>query len=269
MEQKFIVYNLPEKKVYASSELTKGTVLKLSDDLSIKVLSLSNEKMDYSIGSDNYVLNREWQVMRIKDTIFYFADEKKSTCSVFDQLKKIYDEMCTNQEYNNYYKNILLAKEAMHILKDDAPEEDLSIQKDFCEAMVDDGKVDFENNPRLLLSFMSLFHILSGNTEQWDEEARMLVGLIDPNLSEQEKLDLLKQNNHRLFDPIQLTQEWEDKSYDFKKEYREYVVSHMGKRGFNHILGQVWKKILRKYGFPDWRSGITMNGKNREVDLED
>lgn len=269
MEQKFIVCNLPEKKVYELSELTKGAELNLSENLSIKVKSLTGEKMEFTIGGDTYVLNREWQVMRIKDTIFFFADEKKNLESVFDDLKKIFDEMCTNEDYNNYWKNIILAQEAMHILKDDAPKQDTEILKEFCEAMMDQQKVDYENNPRLLLSFINYYHVLSGSTERWEQETQMLLGLIDPNLSEQEKLDLLTQNNKRKFDPIQLTQEWEDMIVNAKKEYREYILSHMNRRGFNHILGQVWKKILSKYGFPDWRSGIAMNGKNREVDLED
>lgn len=258
MEQKLIVCNLPEKKAFELTELTKGTVLTLAEDLTVKVMGLSNEKLEFSIGHETYTLNRQWQVLHIKGTLCYFSSEKKSKESQFDRLKKTFDDMCTNLENGDDWKNIVLAKEAMEVVKDEAPDTDLETLKEFCEAVVDEGFLDRYNTPRLLLSYMEYYHILSGDLQHWEKENSQLVRLIDPKVSDEEKIEIMRESR-RVFDPIQFTQQWEDMITDARREYREYILSHMHNKGFNHMLGSVWKSILKKRGIENWRTPASMH----------
>lgn len=181
---------------------------------------------------------------------------------IFSKLKDYYDAMCKNAENFEDWLNIPLAKEALNLIKTEALEEDREIAMDFCETMIDEDLVDPWTTPRLALSFIEHYHHLAGDTSKWEKLANDLRVLMDPNVSEAEKISVMKQHMSLVVDPIQFTQKWEDVYEEVAKEYGEHYKGQKPVRGMVHERWNYKKELLKRHGI-DWRTPAVMNPRVR------
>lgn len=134
---------------------------------------LTDDRLDFTFFNTKYTLNRHWQVLgsglyglpnpyiyENERFIFYFgADEKDENASA--RLKELGEAMVANQ--HEPQKNIPLAQEALHILKDKRKSHTAAQAKAFCKKVISKELVDKDLSPLLLLSFLDYYHRLLGS----------------------------------------------------------------------------------------------------------
>lgn len=241
----------------------------------LETVELTDEKLVFDFSGQRFTLNRQWQVLgtgsygipnamihESKRFIFYFATEEKSTESQFDKLQQLYNQMSENSNQGDFWKNIPLAKEALHLIKDVAPAEDDENKTEFCELVVDEDLLDPKSTPRLMLSFMDLWHALKGNSYRWDNETYQLVTFLSTDMPDEQKIDIMRSNKKLLYDPIQFSEHWEEVIYDVEKECEERLKDERRGMGFCFTYWSVKRSVLAKYGI-EWRSPATMNPGTR------
>ena len=239
------------------------TVNKLTDDI-----------MEFTFRDKKYTLNRHWQVLgtgtfgipnpMISESIrflFFFATDEgdANDCS---RLKKIQKEMLRNADEGDVWKNIPLAREAMHLLKDRRLGFDDDQAKDFCKSMFDAHAIDDTNTPRLYLSFLDYYHWLWNSTYYDDNRTYHLLLAVDPDLSEEEFLKRTGSYRSLKYDPIQNTPEWEEIIYEVEKELDEKFRGVDRYMGFCHEYWSAKRAALAKRGI-EWRSPQQMNPRVR------
>ena len=238
-------------------------------------MELTDDTFSFTMMGDRFRLHRYWQVLgtgsygipnalisESKRLIFYFGTEEKAKESQYDPLKELYDQMTANEEVGDFWKNIPLAKEALHLMKDVAPDEDRDICKELCELVVDDTLLLDADTPRLILSFMDYWHVLNENTYKWENDTYRLMRMIDPETEEEEKKEMMKQKRFLLYDPVQLTEEWEENIYEVEKELDELLKDEPRHMGFCFHYWSKKREALERRGI-DWRSPSTMNPRTR------
>lgn len=238
-------------------------------------MELTDDNFSFTMMGDRYHINRHWQVLgtesydipnayisNSKRLIFYFGTEEKAQESQYDRLKELYDQITANKQVGDFWKNIPLAKEALHLMKDVAPQEDEETLKEFCELVVNDTLLLDADTPRLILSFMDLWHVLNESTYNWEEETYRLLRMTDPKTSEEEKMELLTQKRFLRYDPVQLSEAWEDNIYEVEKELDELFKDEPRHMGFCFRYWSAKRTALAKRGI-DWRSPAAMNPRTR------
>lgn len=239
------------------------TVNKLNDDI-----------MEFTFRDKKYTLNRHWQVLgtgtfgipnpmiseSIRFLFFFVTDE--GDASDRSRLKKIQKEMLCNADEGDIWKNIPLAKEAMHLLKDKRLAFDDEQAKDFCKSMFDAHAIDDTNTPRLYLSFLDYYHWLWNSTYYDDNRTYHLLLAVDPDLSEEEFLKRTGSYRSLKYDPIQNTPEWEEIIYEVEKELDEKFRGVDRYMGFCHEYWSAKIAALAKRGI-EWRSPQQMNPRVR------
>lgn len=239
------------------------TVNKLTDDI-----------MEFTFRDKKYTLNRHWQVLgtgtygipnpmiseSIRFLFFFVTDE--GDASDRSRLKKIQKEMLRNADEGDVWKNIPLAKEAMHLLKDRRLAFDDDQAKDFCKALFEAHAIDDTNTPRLYLSFLDYYHWLWNSTYYDDNRTYHLLLAVDPDLSEEEFLKRTGSYRSLKYDPIQNTPEWEEIIYEVEKELDEKFRGVDRYMGFCHEYWSAKRAALAKRGI-EWRSPQQMNPKVR------
>lgn len=241
----------------------------------IEVVELTEEKMVFDLKGDRFTLYRQWQVLgtmsygipnamihESKRFFFYFANDDKSQESQLDQLQKLYDQMSDNSGKGDYWKNIPLGKEALYVIKDVAPETDDEIKMQFCELVVDEELLDPLSTPRLLLSFMDFYHVMKHSDYQWNNEAYSLMRATLPNAGTGEIESYISRKSHLKYDPVQLSQQYEDCIYDVEKELDDLFKDEDRYMGFCHLYWSAKCNALAKRGI-EWMSPQTMNPKTR------
>ncbi len=276
-----------ETRSFTLSELTKDARLEVSEswgqpnpsdaDDTIHIvweltdLELTDDTFAFTMMGDRFKVNRHWQVLgtdsydipnayitESKRLIFFFGTEEKTIESQYDRLKVLYDQMSANEGGGDFWKNIPLAKEALHLIKDVAPNEDDEILKEFCELVVDEKLLLEADTPRLILSFMDYWHVMNESTYNWEEDTTRLLRMIDPATEEEERKKLMMRDRYLLYDPVQLTEAWEEHIYDVEVELEEIFKNHPRHMGFCHLYWSEKRNVLAKYGI-DWRSPARMN----------
>jgi hypothetical protein len=239
------------------------TVNKLNDDI-----------MEFTFRDKKYTLNRHWQVVgtgtygipnpmiseSIRFLFFFVTDE--GDASDRSHLKKIQKEMLRNADEGDVWKNIPLAKEAMHLLKDKRLAFDDDQAKDFCKAMFEAHAIDDTNTPRLYLSFLDYYHWLWNSTYYDDNRTYHLLLAVDPDLSEEEFLKRTGSYRSLKYDPIQNSPEWEEIIYEVEKELDEKFRGVDRYMGFCHEYWSAKRAALAKRGI-EWRSPQQMNPRVR------
>ena len=175
-----------------------------------------------------------------------------------DKLQAIYDQMCENEEARQSWENIPLAKEALQLMRENALIGDNDFMKEFCETIVEEEILSESNTPRLLLAFMDLYHILDGKDTRFGKDIDRLRQLIDPQIHEEEKLTLIQERGRLLYDPVQLTEAWEENIYEVEKELGEKYKNTKRYRGFCHEFWASKKAALARRGIR-WKSPGIMN----------
>ena len=227
--------------------------------------NLTDDALEFTLDNRNYTLNRRWQVLGtisygipnayIHESlrlILFFATDEGSIID-YDQLKKLGQQMEANADKGDLWKNIPLAREAMHLLKDKRKGIDDEQAK-----MLDDKDV-----PRLYLSYLDYYHYLWGSTYYDDNCTYHILRVLDPNLSDTDFLANERSYRRLAFDPIQRTAHWEKEIYDVEKEVDELLKDEPRHMGFCHHYWAVKREILEKHGI-EWRSPAAMNPRTNE-----
>ena len=238
------------------------------------VNKLTDDVLEFTLRDKKYTLNRNWQVLgtgsigipnpMISESfrlLFFFATDE-GDASDRSRLKKIQKEMLRNADEGDVWKNIPLAKEAMHLLKDRRLGFDDDQAKDFFKTMFDAHAIDDLNTPRLYLSFLDYYHWLWNSTYYDDNRTYHLLLAVDPDLSEEEFLKRVGNYRSLKYDPIQNTPEWEEIIYEVEKELDEKFRGVDRYMGFCHEYWSAKRAALAKRGI-EWRSPQQMNPRVR------
>lgn len=238
----------------------------------LTVDGLTDDRIDFSFCDKKYTLNRYWQVLGTEiygipnpymvETVryvFYFGTETGDQ-SDFDRLSELYDRMSENDRHP--WKNIPLAREALHILKDRRKGLTIPQAKAFCHKLLSEDLIDETLTPRLYLSYLDYYHRLLGSAYFNENLTYHLLNVIDPEYSEKDFLEDERDYRGRVFDPVQRTPQWEEVIYEVEKECDERFQDVRPCHGFCHQRWSVKKEILAKYGI-DWRSPAVMNPRVR------
>ena len=86
--------------------------------------------------------------------------------------------------------------------------------------------------------------------------------MIDPKVSSDEKQQLIGEIRHLKYDPVQLTEAWEENIYDVEKELEEHFKDEPRHMGFCFRYWSAKRTALAKRGI-DWRSPAAMNPRTR------
>ena len=280
-----------EKKTYALSELTEDAKIIVGENWGqpnpndasdmirivyvMKDIHLTDEKMDFTFQGDRYTLNRQWQVLgtgcfgvpnayiHISERfIFYFGTE---SCEIQDlemQLQGIYDEMHDNAGVGDFWKNIPLARKALQMMKDCGPNRDNATCKNFCELVIKENLLYPLDTPRLILSLMDFHHTLLRSDYMWNQEAYELRVITRPNATKRDIENYINKTRHLEYDPIQLSQQWEDNIYEVEKELDEQFKDEDRYMGFCYAYWSAKTAVLAKRGIT-WRSPQMMNPGTR------
>lgn len=238
------------------------------------VNKLTDDVLEFTLRDKKYTLNRHWQVVGTGSfgipnpmisvsfrLLFFFATDE-GDASDRSRLKKIQKEMLRNADEGDLWKNIPLAKEAMHLLKDRRLGFDDETAKAFLKAMFDAHAIDDLNTPRLYLSFLDYYHWLWNSTYYDDNLTYHLLLAVDPDLSEEEFLKRTGSYRSLKYDPIQNSPEWEEIIYEVEKELDEKFRGVDRYMGFCHEYWSAKRAALAKRGI-EWRSPQQMNPKVR------
>ena len=279
------------KKVFPLSALTKDAKLVVSESWGqpnpadpndcvhivwdLSDMELTDDTFTFTMKGQQFKLNRYWQVLGTfsygipnayisssKRFIFYFGTEERVAESQFDQFQSLYNQMSDNEEKGDYWKNIPLAQEALHLMKDVAPNEDEHLFKQFCELVIDEKLLSKIDTPRLILSFMDYWHVLSESTYKWENETYHLLEMTSPKTEEYKKLRMIEDMRHLKHDPIQLSQQWEDNIYEVEQELDELFKDEDRHMGFCFRYWSAKQAAMAKRGI-EWRSPQIMNPKTR------
>ena len=285
-----------EEKRIPLSKLVPGAVIKISEQRVMNVLELTEEEMSFKIDNDRcYTLNRYWQVLGtvkmscvptgyVEDFerfAFYFETPvKKPEEGAYERMTELIDTMHLNTEAQESWKNIPLAREIMHLVKDCTPlrdeEIDPSVRMLIVSTLADDDLLSPKDTPRLFLSFYQYFEICNELKTDQDAVQRGLkqfanklyknlfefTWTVDPGMTEDLYLRLFAKKGSLRFDFAQLLPEWEKEVYDIESETAKKLGKTQRYRGFCHSYWSTKTEVAEKHGI-NWRSPRVMNPKVR------
>lgn len=285
-----------EEKRIPLSKLVPGAVIKISEQRVMNVLELTEEELSFKIDNDRYyTLNRYWQVLGtvkmscvptsyVEDFerfAFYFETSvKKPEAGTYERMTELIDTMHLNTEAQESWKNIPLAREIMHLVKDCTPfrdeEIDPSVRMLIVSTLADDDLLSPKDTPRLFLSFYQYFEICNELKTDQDAVQRGLkqfanklyknlfefTWTVDPGMTEDLYLRLFAKKGSLRFDFAQLLPEWEKEIYDIESETAKKLGKTQRYRGFCHSYWSAKTEVAEKHGI-NWRSPRVMNPKVR------
>jgi len=280
-----------EMKTYALSELTEDANIIVSESwgqpnpadaneyvhivYDMKDIHLTDEKMDFTFKGTRYTLNRQWQLLgtlgfgvpnayvHISNRfIFYFGTASEDGENLEGILQELYNKMAANAEEGKYWKNIPLARQALQLMKDCNPKNENVPCLSFCETVIEDQLLDPLDTPRLLLSMMEYQHVMYGSDYKWNQPAYNLRWVTSSHATEKDIENFIGEKRHLKYDPIQLSQPWEDNIYEVEEELNEQFKHEARYMGFCHRYWSAKRAALAKRGI-EWRSPQMMNPTTR------
>lgn len=233
---------------------------------------LTDDYLEFTLNDRKYTLNRHWQVLgtpsygipnarisvSLRFILFFATDEGVSMDYL--RLLKLGKQMAANAEECELWKNIPMAREAMHLLKDKRKGIDDEQAKKFCEMVLKSQMLDDKDVPRLYLSYLDYFHYLLSSTYYDNNLTYHILRALDPNISDADFVESERSYRSRslAFDPIQRTAQWEEVIYDVEKEVNSLLKNEPRCMGFCHLYWSAKRQVLEKYGIA-WRSPSAMN----------
>lgn len=233
---------------------------------------LTDDYLEFTLDDRKYTLNRQWQVLgtlsygipnaRISETVrfilFFATDEGGGLDNM--RLLKLGKQMASNAEEGELWKNIPLAREAMHLLKDRWKGIDEEQAKKFCEMVLKKQMLDDKDVPRLFLSYLDYFHYLWNSTYYDNNLTYHLLRALDPNFSDADFIESERSYRSRslAYDPVQRTARWEEIIFDVEEEVDSLLKNEPRCMGFCHLYWSTKRQVLEKYGI-EWRSPSAMN----------
>ena len=284
-----------EEKRVPLSKLIPGAAIKISDYRKMNVVEMTEDELTFKVDQRCYTLNRYWQVlgtvkMSCLPTIFvedferfafYFETPvKKATPGAYDRLSELIGTMRENADDNANWKNIPLAREILHLLKDGTPlrdeEIDPTVRMLALSTLAEQELLSPRNTPRLFLSFYQYWEICNELKGEQDSVKRgfkqfynklyknlfELSWTVDPCMTEDLYQRMFAKKKSLRFDFMQLRPEWEKEVYDIEKETAEELADAHRSRGFCHSYWSTKTEMAEKHGI-SWRSPRVMNPKVR------
>lgn len=243
-------------------------------ELLLKVENLTEERLEFTLNGRHRILNRQWQVLGtgsygipnpyISESVrnIFFFSTNDGNKDDYDRLWELGGQMSENADQGEIWKNIPLAREAMHILKDKRRCCTEDQAREFCKMALNNDWIDGKETPRLYLSYLDFYHWLLQSTYYKEDRTYHLVNAIDPDFNDEDFLKDEKSYCQLLFDPVQRTQEWEDLIYEVEKECDELLKDEPRHMGFCYRYWSTKREVLAKYGI-QWKSPAIMNPKTR------
>ena len=243
-------------------------------ELRLRVEQLTEDHLEFTLNGSRHTLNRQWQVLGtgsygipnpyISESVrlIFFFSSNAGNQDDYARLWELGGQMSENADQGDIWKNIPLAREAMHILKDRRRCCTADQAQEFCKMALENDWIASTETPRLYLSYLDFYHWLLLSTYYQEDLTYRLLNAIGPDFSDEDFLEDEKSYRSLLFDPIQRTQEWEDVIYEVEKECDELLKNEPRHMGFCHRYWSVKREVLAKYGI-QWRSPAVMNPRIR------
>lgn len=275
------------------SELVAGAVFDVHGH-KLEIISIDEQEMVFTYRDSRRVLNREWQVsgtvqyhvenIYVQENeryVFYFEAAYNLDEWDEDRLVDVVMEMVEHAEEGQMWKNIPLARECMHIMKDLTPFRDEGcinpVQRMYiCQRVIEDNMIELRETPRLFQSFCEYWRSNAYLAKSEDYET------IEPDAGFDEKFFhtadeyiyklgwLLEDDNGKYgqsiwgelgtlkADPVQLTSEWEKNIYEVELECDEALKDEPRCMGFCHSYWSTKRAALARRGI-EWKSPSAMN----------
>ena len=271
------------------AKLKVGAELKISDERKLRVIDLNDEELTFQVGFRQYTLNRFWQVLSTvkldlpsglddmgeRFVLYFETPVEQAEEGVYDRLMELIKVMRENK-HGDWWKNIPLAREMMHLFKDCAPLRDKEInpvvRMQAMAALADEDLLSKHDVPRLFLSFYAYWEICNelkksadGETthteefeESWENNLFKYTWTLDPGMTNELYQRLFGKDVSLRFDFLQLTPEWEKAIYDIEKETDKELEGESRGMGFCFHYWSVKAEKAEQHGF-QWRSPHLMN----------
>ena len=260
----------------------------------LTVASIDEDEMVFDYRDRTFIINRHWQVLGTPEfdtsneriskqarNVFFFSRDRNMDCKWSDEYAaELIDQMNSNNEDGNMWRNIPLVREFIHELKDVAPFRSEIINPAYkahwIACMLENDYIDKRETPRLFQSLCELYRLYRDfekandyndylqehfdkdyfrQVDKWIYSFAMIVR--DPQWEYALQCwnglgGMLK------VDPVQATPEWEEVIYDVEKEVDEELEDEPRGMGFCHIYWSAKRAALARRGI-EWRSPSAMN----------
>lgn len=302
MEQQLVIIRIEESKdgkrlarnrsrmEIPLSQLKSGAEIPISDQRKMKVVNINNDEMRFTVDQKSYVLNRYWQVLgTVKmDLPSNWADQSERFTfhfetvvdhaeeGIYEYMAEMMETMRTNSEDCKMWKNIPLAREMMHLLKDCCPLRDDEVnpivRMSGVNAIANSNILPVYDAPRLYLSYLEYWEINNdlkvpddgevNNAkyflEELDKNIDKYTWIVDPAMTSDLYDKMFGEDTSLRFDFIQLSPEWENAIYDIESETEQQVGSEYKGMGFCFEIWAAKTSKAAKHGLR-WRSPHVMN----------
>ena len=260
----------------------------------LTVASIDEDEMVFDYRDRTFRINRHWQVLGTPEfdtsneriskqarNVFFFSRDRNMDCKWSDEYAaELIDQMYSNNEYGNMWRNIPLVREFIHELKDVAPfRSDIinpAYKAHFIASMLENDYIDKRETPRLFQSLCELYRLYR-DFEKADDYDDYLQEHFDKDYFRQVDKWIYKfamivsdpKWEHALqcwnglggmlkVDPVQATPEWEDVIYEVEKEVAEELKAEPRGMGFCFNYWSAKRAALARRGI-EWRSPSAMN----------
>ena len=260
----------------------------------LTVASIDEDEMVFDYRDRTFIINRHWQVLGTPEfdtsneriskqarNVFFFSRDKDALCEWSDEYAaELIDQMNSNNEDGNMWRNIPLVREFIHELKDVAPFRSEIINPAYkahwIACILENDYIDKRETPRLFQSLCELYRLYR-DFEKADDYDDYLQEHFDKDYFRQVDKWIYSfamivrdpQWEHALqcwnglggmlkVDPVQATPEWEEVIYDVEKEVDEELEDEPRGMGFCHIYWSAKRAALARRDI-EWRSPSAMN----------
>ena len=267
-------------------------------DRELEVISIDEKEMVFTFIGTTYKLNRKWQVLgsptygipneyisESERFVFFFSldeSEEFNWDSECQELIDLFNEMKSNTNEGNVWKNIPLAQRFLHILKDLSPERDEEINPAlrawFIELILKGDFINIEETPRLYQSYCEYYRLClhfernsDYNEELRRDKDKYYFRTVDRYI---EKLSWVVNRDIQSWDygmscwnslggtlktdPVQASEKWEKVIYDVEKEVDEELKDETRGMGFCHAYWSAKKAALARRDI-EWKNPSAMN----------
>ena len=260
----------------------------------LTVASIDEDEMVFDYRDRTFIINRHWQVLGTPEfdtsneriskqarNVFFFSRDRNMDCKWSDEYAaELIDQMNSNNEDGNMWRNIPLVREFIHELKDVAPFRSEIINPAYkahwIACILENDYIDKRETPRLFQSLCELYRLYR-DFEKADDYDDYLQEHFDKDYFRQVDKWIYSfamivrdpQWEHALqcwnglggmlkVDPVQATPEWEEVIYDVEKEVDEELEDEPRGMGFCHIYWSAKRAALARRDI-EWRSPSAMN----------
>lgn len=189
-----------------------------------------------------------------------------------DRLVELYEQMLSNYESGEIWKNIPFAKEILHIMKEIAPERDEEINPAtrmlICERILGNDLIDIRDTPRLYLAYLEYWEECNGmpKTEEDLKDISLDKNFSDTVSEMTQKInailagdmDVWNSLGHLKHDPVQLTPQWEENIYRIEQECETRLKDEPRGMGFCYSYWHTKAAVAAEFGI-EWKSPAGMN----------